>query len=176
VSPDVEPPSGGRAASSALQRLAVLTTIALLVIGGIVGVVLVAWSLYARAQSIEHVRGAGIANGLRLAAKLNVAYVAMIGAAALAAFALAYANHKRQLWALIATIVGSAGGIVAVHYALTIVTKLEDPRFVKKSAWVKAASSVTLAATVFFAVLSFVALVALVAASVSRYRQRRDRR
>jgi hypothetical protein len=176
VSHDVEPPSGGPAASSALHRKALLTTIALLVIGGIAGVVLVAWSLYARSQSIEHVRGPGVADGLRLAAKLNVAYVAMVGAAALAAFALAYANHKRQLWALIATVVGSAAGIAAVRYALAIVTRLEDPRYVKKSAWVKAASSATLGATAFLAVVIVAALVALVAASVSRYRQRRDRR
>ena len=63
-----------------------------------------------------------------------------------------------------------------MRYALAIVTRLEDPRYVKKSAWVKAASSATLGATAFLAVVIVAALVALVAASVSRYRQRRDRR
>ncbi len=147
---------------SPLHRAARLATLALLILGGCAGVALVAFSLYARSQGIDAVRGAGVMNGLRLAAKLNVAYVAMIGAGALGALALAYAIVKRQRWALLAAVVGSGAGIAAVRYALTIVTKLEDPRYVKKSAWVRAASSVTLVATIFLALLAVASLVAFI--------------
>ena len=145
---------------SQLHRAARLATLALLLIGGCAGVVLVAYSLYARSQSIDAVRGAGVMNGLRLAAKLNVAYVAVIGAGALGALGLAYAIVQRQRWALLASVCGSGAGIAAVQYALTIITKLEDPRYVKKSAWVRAASSVTLVATIFLALVLATSLVA----------------
>lgn len=147
---------------SQLHRAARLATLILLIVGGCAGVALVAFSLYARSQSIDAVRGAGVMNGLRLAAKLNVAYVAAIGAAALGALALAYAIVKRQRWALLASVLGSGAGIAAVQYALTIITKLEDPRYVKKSPWVRAASSVTLVATIFLALVIVTSLVAFV--------------
>jgi hypothetical protein len=147
---------------SQLHRAARLATLVLLIIGGCAGVALVAFSLYARSQSIDAVRGAGVMNGLRLAAKLNVAYIAVIGAGALAALALAYAIVKRHRWALLAAVLGSGAGIAAAQYALTIITKLEDPRYVKKSPWVRAASSVTLVATIFLALVIVVSIVAFV--------------
>ena len=164
ASPAIEPVERG------VHRAARVVTIALLSIGGIAGLAIVAWSLYVRSTSIHAVGRASVISGLKLAAHLNVAYLAILGAGSIAALGLAYMALQRKRWAYAVATLGSAAAIVAVRYALSIIIRLEDPRYAKKSPWVKAASLATNVATVVLACVIVVAAIAW----ISQRRPTRD--
>ena len=158
------------AAGSALHTRARLAAIGLLVLGAMATIALVAWSVYIRSTHLTHTFGRpGLRSGFELAARLNTEYLAALGALAAAALALAYLiwRHNRS-WTYLATMIGSAVTVAAVWWGRSVVVRLEDPHFVKKSPWVKAATTVATVATVYLALL-------LLAAGLAWLTQRRSR-
>jgi hypothetical protein len=150
------------AAGSALHMRARLAAIGLLLLGAISTIALVAWSIYIRSTHLTHTFGRpSLRSGFELAARLNTEYLAALGALAAAALALAYIvwRHARP-WAYLATMIGGAATIGAVWWGRSVVVRLEDPHFVKKSPWVSAATFVATTATIYLALLCVAALAA----------------
>lgn len=145
--------------ASSLHRAARVAAFVLLVVGGLAAIGLVAWSIYVRSTDLSHVGRAGLRSGLSLAARLSTGYLAIIGAFGIAALGLAVVVYRQRPWSLLVSSVGSALAIAGVWAARTIVVRLEDPRFVKKSPWVKAATFASTIATVYLAILAVTALV-----------------
>ncbi|HEY5927417.1 MAG TPA: hypothetical protein VIV11_37290 [Kofleriaceae bacterium] len=145
-----------------MQRTARLATIALLVAGAVTTIALVGWSFYIRSTAFDERLGrASLRSGLELAARLNTEYLAGLAALAAAALALAYVIWREpKPWAYLASAVGAAATIAGVWWGRAIVLRLEDPHFVKKSPWVKAATFVATSATIFLALLCVTATVA----------------
>jgi hypothetical protein len=145
-----------------VQRAARLATTALLVVGALTAIALVAWSIYIRSTHLTHTFGrASLRSGLELAARLNTEYLAALGALAAIALALAHVIfHHGTRWAYLVTAIGGAVTIVAVWWGRHLIVRLEDPHFVTKSPWVKAASFVATAATVYLALLVIAAALA----------------
>ncbi len=148
--------------ASSLHRAARVAAFILLVVGGLAAIGLVAWSIYIRSTELSHVGRAGLRSGLSLAARLSTGYLAIIGALGVAALGLAVAVRQRRPWSLLGTSAGSALAIAGVWAARTIVVRLEDPRFVKRSPWVQAATFAATVATIYLAILAITALVAYV--------------
>jgi hypothetical protein len=146
--------------TSSFHRAARVAVCVLLVVGGLAAIGLVAWSIYVRSTVITHVGRAGLRTGLELAARLSTGYLALIGAFGIAALGLAVAVYQRRTWSLMVSSAGSALAISAVWAARTIVVRLEDPRFVKKSPWVKAATFASTVLTVYLAIVAVTAIVA----------------
>ena len=123
---------------------------------------LVVWSFYIRSTAVDQRLGrASLRSGLELAARLNTEYLAGLAALAVAALALAYMIWREpKPWTYLATAIGAAATIAGVWWGRAIVMRLEDPHFVKKSPWVKAATFVATSATIFLAVLCVTAAVA----------------
>jgi len=141
-------------------RLARRATLVLLVAGALTAIALVAWSIYVRQTHLsEHRLGgrAGLRSGLELAARLNTEYLAAVGGLGLLALGLAYALQLRRRWAMLMTALGSALTIAGIWYGRNIVIRFEDPHFVNKSPWVKAATFVATVATIYLAVLAVIA-------------------
>lgn len=158
------------AAGSALHVPARLATIGLLVLGAIATIALVAWSIYIRSTHLTHTLGrASLRSGFELAARLNTEYLAALGALAAAALALAYIvwRHTRP-WAYLATMFGGAATIGAVWWGRSVIVRLEDPHFVKKSPWVQAATFVATLATIYLALLATAAAIAWLTSRRSR--------
>ena len=141
-----------------LQRAARLATLALLIIGAVTTIGLVAWSIYVRSTDITRTMGrASLRTGLELAARLNTEYIAALGGLALLALGLAYATHLRRPWAYVVAAIGSVATIAAVWWGRSIIVRLEDPHFVKRSPWVKAATFIATAATIYLVLLCLAA-------------------
>ncbi|NVB79653.1 MAG: hypothetical protein HOV81_14750 [Kofleriaceae bacterium] len=145
--------------ASSLHRAARVAAFILLVVGGLAAIGLVVWSIYVRSTEIAHVGRAGLRSGFELAARLSTGYLAIIGAFGIAALGLAVAVYQRRTWSLLVSSLGSALAIAGVWAARTIVVRLEDPRFVKKSPWVKAATFASTVVTVYLAIVVVTALV-----------------
>jgi hypothetical protein len=79
--------------------------------------------------------------------------VGAIGGAALLFLAL-----RRKHWALALIAAAAVGAIVAMWGARYMVKRMEDPRYAAESRYVRAATSVAIAGTVYFAALGACAL------------------
>ena len=135
-----------------MQRVARAASIALLVVGALAAIALIAWSIYMRQKILGPGPGRpGLRTGLELAARLGPEYLIALGAVAVAALALAFAQWSRRP---IAFLIG------AVWWAQRFVVRFEDPHFVKKSPWVQAATSLATVTTVYLAILAVTSLVA----------------
>jgi hypothetical protein len=149
------------AAGSLLHVPARLATIALLIVGALTAIGVVAWSIYIRSTHLTQLGRAGLRSGFELAARLNTEYLAVLGALAAIALALAYLVWRQpKPWAYLGASIGSALTIVGVWWGRSIIVRFEDPHFVKKSPWVRAATFVATAATIYLALLAIAALLA----------------
>lgn len=157
-----------------LHRAARLATIALLVAGALATIALVAWSINIRQTTYGPGPGrAGLRSGLELAARLDSGYLVALCAAAVLALALAWFVYARQAWAYVTATTGSVLCIAGVWWGRHFIVQLEDPHFVKRSPWVKAATFVATVATIYLALVAVAALAAWLTARNQRTRDPR---
>jgi hypothetical protein len=157
-----------------MDRAARAASIALLVVGAIAAISLIAWSIYVQQTTFGPGPGRpGLRTGLELAARLSTAYYLVLAATATGLLALAHAQWTQRRIAFLVGLVASVIAIAAVWCGQRFIVGLEDPHFVNKSPWVKAATFVATITTVYLAIL---ALTSLVAWLVSRGPQTRGPR
>ncbi|HUS33313.1 MAG TPA: hypothetical protein VMZ53_32645 [Kofleriaceae bacterium] len=152
-----------------MKRIARVASIALLVVGAIAAITLVAWSIYVRQSFFGPGPGRpGLRTGLELAARLGPEYLIALGAMAAGALALAYMQWRERKLAFLIGAISAALAIAGAWWGRHFIVGLEDPHFVKKSPWVQAATFVATIATVYLGALAASSLIAWLTARKSR--------
>ena len=138
-----------------------VASIALLVVGALALIALVVWSIYIRQTTYGPGPGRpGLRTGFELAARLGAEYLVALGVMAVGALALAFLMWTRRRVAFLLGTISSVIVIAAVWMGQRYLVAFEDPIFVRKSPWVKAATFVATVATVYLAVLAVTSLIA----------------
>jgi len=144
-----------------MRAFARVASIALLVVGAIALISLVVWSIYIRQTTFGPGPGRpGLRTGFELAARLGAEYLVVLSVMAVGALALAYLQWTRRRVGFLLGTISSVVVIAAVWVGQRYIVSFEDPIFVRKSPWVKAATFVATIATVYLAVLAVTSLIA----------------
>jgi hypothetical protein len=144
-----------------MRAFARVASIALLVVGALALISLVVWSIYIQQTTFGRGTGrAGLRTGFELAARLGTEYLVVLGVMAVGALALAYMQWTRRRVAFLLGTISSVLVIAAVWICQRYIVSFEDPIFVHRSPWVKAATLAATVATVHLSVLAVTSLVA----------------
>ena len=144
-----------------MRALARVASIALLVGGALASIALVVWSLYIRQATFGPGPGRpGLRTGFELAARLSDEYLVTLIAMAMGGLAIAFLQLKQKRVAFLLGTIGAVLVIAAVWIARRYVVAFEDPIYVHKSPWVKAATFVATTSTVYLAILAVASLAA----------------
>lgn len=146
------------AAMRGVPRLLALVLLGLGVIASIIGAV---WIFVARGKTPPDWETASTMQrgiGLVVYSKFGMPAAAALIVGAIGGGALLWLARRRKRWALALIAAAAVGAIIAAWGGRYMVRRMEDPRYAAESRYVRAATTVAIAGTVYFAALGACAL------------------